>query len=548
MRSYKNPAHLASAGRSRFERLAASMLAMLASTALIGVTPAAAQTLLSALCVSPDITVALSSGTIAPQQVQCYSFPGAGAASFGAIPAGVNVTGYFPLGAMQTLLTIDTTAALPTNNMGGTVTVTPRDVASYNPSSGFFSPSLFFTGANNGVPDGTRIDALGMDLSGNLLLSFDVTISLPAGGGVVTAKPADLVSFDGANYALVFNGAGAGIPDGSNLVGAAMLPNTHLLTAFDEYGSIAGIDFAPTDVLEFNSGANSWVPSFNGASADNWPDGSILQGVYAQVPATATATSTATATPTTSATSTATPTTTATATATPTATSTVTGTATATATGGATPTATATATATSTTGTPTPTTTATPSRTATSTATATVGTPTSTATATATASNTITATPTATSTATSTSSATPTATPTATQTPTATATATITATSTATQTATPTGSPTPGGGRIAVSAKKLSLSASPSASATGSITISNTGTGPLQGNVTAPAHNPPFTEMNGGAFSLGAGMHEVVTIVYSPAKKGSTGDRLVITSDDPTHKKPLKVKIKGKAN
>jgi hypothetical protein len=51
--------------------------------------------------------------------------------------------------------------------------------------------------------------------------------------------------------------------------------------AFDVIGSIAGIDFTPTDVLEFNSGANSWVLSFIGSSRDDWPDGSLIQGVWA---------------------------------------------------------------------------------------------------------------------------------------------------------------------------------------------------------------------------------------------------------------------------
>lgn len=49
------------------------------------------------ICVSPDITVALTSGTVTPQQVQCYSFPsGTAATSFARIPAGVKVTRIFP--------------------------------------------------------------------------------------------------------------------------------------------------------------------------------------------------------------------------------------------------------------------------------------------------------------------------------------------------------------------------------------------------------------------------------------------------------------------
>ena len=82
--------------------------------------------------------------------------------------------------------------------------------------------------------------------------------------------------------------------------------------------------------------------------------------------------------------------------------------------------------------------------------------------------------------------------------------------------------------------------------ATGSITISNTGTGPL--NVTVPSpKDPPFTETNGGSFSIGGGGQRIVTITYAPTKKGSSSSTITITSDDPTHKKGEKVKIKGKA-
>ena len=393
-------------------RFAASILAMLAAAIGISVAPAAAQTALSMLCVSPDITVALSSGTVTPQQVRCYSFPsGTAAKSFAGLPAGVNVTGSFPLNAKQTLLTIDTTAALPTNGMGGTVTVTPHDVASYNPSTGFFSSMLYFAGASNSVPDGTRVDALGMDNSGDLLLSFDVTISVPqSGGGMITVKPADLVSFNfkSAAYTLIFDSAAAGIPDGTNLVGATMLSNTDLLIAFDVIGTIAGIDFTPTDVLEFNYGANSWVLSFNGASSDDWPDGSLIQGVWA-----AAASPTSTATPTATATATATPT--STPTNTPTATRTTPPTRTPTPTRTRTPAPTRTPTPTKTrtpapTRTPTPTKTRTPAPTRTPTPTKT-RTPTPTKTRTPTPTKTRTPTPTRTRTPTPTQTHTPTPTP-----------------------------------------------------------------------------------------------------------------------------------------
>jgi subtilase family serine protease len=134
--------------------------------------------------------------------------------------------------------------------------------------------------------------------------------------------------------------------------------------------------------------------------------------------------------------------------------------------------------------------------------------------------------------------------PTATATPTATPSATLTAT----ETPTPTATATPGGGRISVNPKKVNLNASPAATASATITIANTGTGPLTANVTAPKRTPPFTETEGGSgILIGPGLNHQVIIVYSPTKKGSTTDQILITSDDPTHKKAIKMKIIGKS-
>jgi sugar lactone lactonase YvrE len=165
----------------------------------------------------------------------------------------------------------------------------------------------------------------------------------------------------------------------------------------------------------------------------------------------------------------------------------------------------------------------------------------------ATPSATATGTPKPTATATPTKTATPTPTTTPKATPTSTPTAT--ATTTSKPTATPTATPTPGGGRISVNKKTLNLSALPNATASGSITISNTGTGPLTVNVSAPKHNPPFSENDGGSGIVipASGGTRVVTIVYSPTKKGSTSDQILITSDDPKQKKAIKVKLKGKS-
>jgi hypothetical protein len=139
----------------------------------------------------------------------------------------------------------------------------------------------------------------------------------------------------------------------------------------------------------------------------------------------------------------------------------------------------------------------------------------------------------------------PTPTPTSTTNPTPSATATATAT--ATRTSTPTATPTPGGGRIHVNKKSLSLSALPNATSSGSITVENSGSGPLQVQVNSPGHNPPLSETGGGSITIQPSSSSTVTITFSPTKKGTTKAQFKITSDDPTHKKPFKVKIKANA-
>jgi hypothetical protein len=123
------------------------------------------------------------------------------------------------------------------------------------------------------------------------------------------------------------------------------------------------------------------------------------------------------------------------------------------------------------------------------------------------------------------------------------------ATPSATPTLTPTPSPTPtpGGGRITVNRKSLSLSALPAATASASIIIGNQGSGPLRVQVGPPSHEPPLSESGGGSITVQPSSSSTVTITFSPTKKGSTKALFKITSDDPTHKKGFKIKIKANA-
>lgn len=150
------------------------------------------------------------------------------------------------------------------------------------------------------------------------------------------------------------------------------------------------------------------------------------------------------------------------------------------------------------------------------------------------------ATPTATATSTSSAAATPTAT--------ATSTATSTATPTATPSATPTSTPLPGPGHIEVNRKSINLAAAPNSTASASITITNTGVGTLIANVTSPKHDPPLSEVGGGTgIPIAPGATHNVVVVFSPTKKETTSDLILITSNDPNHKKAIKVKVKAKS-
>ena len=78
----------------------------------------------------------------------------------------------------------------------------------------------------------------------------------------------------------------------------------------------------------------------------------------------------------------------------------------------------------------------------------------------------------------------------------------------------------------------------------GPVVVTNTGTGPLNVTINGPTHNPPFT-VDSNNFPVQPSSSVTVTVTYEPSTKGHTKDRLLFSSDDPTQKKPIKVKLKG---
>lgn len=220
--------------------------------ALFAIT-AHAQTMVT---LSSDITVDLAGTTYTDEDaVLDDQLGGVTPQSLGTLPANVDVTGYEELANGDKLFSLDTTA-----DLGGGVTLHTSDVGRYD-GVGY---SIEFDGSAEGVPDGSRVDAVTVASSGDLLLSFDTTVDL--GGGVVAADE-DLVSFDGANFALVFDGSAQGLCEALDLDGASLDIDTGRIgVSLDGSGSVGGVDFDDEDILEFQPVGSSWSLQYDGSS------------------------------------------------------------------------------------------------------------------------------------------------------------------------------------------------------------------------------------------------------------------------------------------
>lgn len=134
-------------------------------------------------------------------------------------------------------------------------TARPRDVVRFDGSS----YSLEFDGGAAGIPAGVSIDALTSD-AGNLLLSLDVTTAL----GPLTVDDADLVRWNGSAFTLFFNASAAGVLTGLDLDAAHHVESVgNLLLSFDGSGEIGGVSFADEDVLEYDPLLDSWQLAYD---------------------------------------------------------------------------------------------------------------------------------------------------------------------------------------------------------------------------------------------------------------------------------------------
>lgn len=217
----------------------------------------------------PDVTVVLGGRTVGGADVVQDDLAGTVTpVSIGTLPAGTRVDGYHVLPNGDQLLSFDVTVALP-----GGITAGPGDVVRFDGTV----YTLDFDAAANGIPNGANVDAIAM-AGADLLLSFDVTVSLPGG---VTARSADLVRFDGSTFSMFFDSLTSEVPAGVNVEATHYFESADLLLlSFDGSGTVGGVTFGKADVLEFNRATGAWRMAVNNSSRAEWR-GAALNGLWA---------------------------------------------------------------------------------------------------------------------------------------------------------------------------------------------------------------------------------------------------------------------------
>lgn len=215
---------------------------------------------LASVSLSSDIHVMLGTNSFTFEDADVGVHDGSGSTvpvNLGARIDPLDVSGYALLPDGDRIVCFKTIAPLVSE-----VFAQPGDVARIE--TGFYS--IEFDASANGVPGGTYCDAIAVDSSNRLLLSFDVDVTLPSN---VFAADEDLVRVDGpSRYSLLFDGSAAGVPRELDLDGADLLPNGSLALSFETGGRLGSVDFHDEDVLEYAPATGTWSMLVDSSTLD----------------------------------------------------------------------------------------------------------------------------------------------------------------------------------------------------------------------------------------------------------------------------------------
>jgi hypothetical protein len=221
---------------------------------------------LDSVHVSPDITVELTDGIYADEDVAIDDFVGTWPSAMGSLPHTSDIDGYFLRTNTDWLLSFDTTV-----DLGGGVVAAPEDVVRFNKGN----PSIFVDGSAWGIPAGINVDAVAGDFP-RVIVSFDTTVEID--GNIYQDE--DLASFNFTSFSPFFDGSSAGIPSELDVDGAHVLEDSgNLLISFTTSGVVGGVSFDDEDILEYDG--VSWEMAYDGSAEHaGWAPGDI-DAVYA---------------------------------------------------------------------------------------------------------------------------------------------------------------------------------------------------------------------------------------------------------------------------
>ena len=146
-------------------------------------------------------------------------------------------------------------------DLGGGLTAGPEDLVAWN--GALFA--LYFDGSLAGIPPGTAIDAVARIRAAGVastLLSFDVPTALPGG---LMADDEDVVAWNGTVWSLYFDGSANGVPENLDLDGFDRDPVSGTrYFSFDTSGRIAAVDFDDEDVVALDG--STWSLAFDASA------------------------------------------------------------------------------------------------------------------------------------------------------------------------------------------------------------------------------------------------------------------------------------------